>query len=271
MAIKPVVKLIDLELIDGPVTPLRELIDAEKVRELAESIRSVGLQNPVVVRRNGERFEIVSGHRRYLAHRLLGEKAIACLVKDLDESGLLLARAIENIQREDLSPLETARVYQVLRDKFSYSMEKTAQVVGKNKMTVWKYLQLLELPEDFQGAVDKGLMSMAVAVELMKVDDPEFRKYYLRSAVQSGITLPVAQIWVSDYERSRMGKYYSEGGSGGVPEPDTPNLPTYLTCFACHGSVDVKLVRNIGVCSECYRLIAFARAPQELTQVGKEG
>jgi len=271
MVAKMVVKSISMSLVDGPETPLRELIDVEKIRELAESIRSIGLQNPITVRLKGDRYEVVSGHRRFLAHKLLGLEMIPCIIRDVENAGMLVARCVENIQREDLSPMETARVYKALRDEYGYSLEKMSQVVGKNKMTVWKYVQLLGLPEDFQQAVDKGLLSMSVAIELMKVDEPEFRKYFLKSAVESGITLPVAQMWVGDYERSRGGQYYVAGEGGGAPVDETPILPTYVTCGACHAPVDVRLIKTIGVCGDCFRLIAFAKTPDELSQVGKGG
>jgi ParB/RepB/Spo0J family partition protein len=257
---KLVVAQISLELIDGPETALRERIDGDKVRELAESIRSVGLQNPIIVAPRGERFEIVSGHRRFLAHKLLNAATIDCVVRELDGKGLLLARAVENLQREDLSPLETARVYDTLRREFDYTMEQIAESMGKNKMTVWKYLQLLELPVDFQQAVDKGILAMQTAAELVKIDDPDFRRFYLQSAVDNGITFAVAQMWVMDYEKSKAAKFYEQGGPSLPAELGPPMPPSYGACAACHGAVDLRDMRHLAVCPSCCKAIMSAPA-----------
>lgn len=261
---KMVVERIPLDLIDGPETALREKIDGDKVRELAESIRSVGLQNPIIVAPRGERYEIVSGHRRFLAHKLLDVAAIDCVVRELDGKGLLLARAVENLQREDLSPLETARVYDTLRREFSYTLDEIAQSMGKNKMTVFKYLHLLELPLDFQEAVDKGLLSIGAAVELCKIDDLEFRRFYLQSAVDNGITLKTAEMWVQDYEKSRAARFYEQGGPSLPAELGPPMPPSYGACAACHGPVDLRDMRHLAVCPSCCKAIMStpATAPQ---------
>lgn len=250
-----IVESIPLGLIDGPETALREKIDGDKVRELAESIRSVGLQNPIIVAPRGDRFEIVSGHRRYLAHKLLDAATIDCVVRELDGKGLLLARAVENLQREDLSPLETARVYETLRREFGYTMEKIGEAMGKNKNTVWKYLQLLELPVDFQEAVDKGLMAMNVAAELNQIDDKEFKRLYLQNAIDNGITYAVAQLWVQDYERSKAGRYYDGLGVSSAITEGAPIPPSYGACACCHGAVDLRDMRHLAVCASCHKTI----------------
>lgn len=249
------VKRISIDLIDPPDTALRDNIDMEKVRELAESIRERGLQQPITVTKRGERYEVVSGHRRYLAHRVISATTIDCIVREVAPHEMLLARAVENLQREDLSPMETARVYASIRDSLKLSIEGVAKSLGKNKMTIWKYLQLLEMPADIQGAIDAGGLSIAAGVELMKIDDVPSRNYYLKSAVENGITLPIAQMWVSDYERTRQGTYYqgSEGGPG--LDPHMGVKPTYVACDCCFGSVDIRVMRHVTVCESCERMI----------------
>ena len=261
---KLVVDRIPLELIDAPETALRERIDGDKVRELAESIRSVGLQNPIIVAPRKDRFEIVSGHRRFLAHKILDAPTIDCVVRELDGKGLLLARAVENLQREDLSPLETARVYETLRVEFGFTLEQIAEKMGKNKMTVWKYINLLELPVDFQQAVDKGMLSMQTAVELIKVEDPDFRRFYLQNAVDNGITFAVAQMWVQDYEKTRAARFYDQGGMALPAAIGPPAPPSYGACACCHGPVDLRDMRHLAVCASCHKTIisAPAVAPQ---------
>jgi len=252
---KVMVERIPLELIDAPDTPLRESMDMEKIRELAESIRERGLQQPIIVTKRGERYEVVSGHRRFLAHRILEAGRIEAIVREVPREEMLLARAVENLQREDLTPMETARVYAAIRDGKGMSIEGVARTIGKNKMTVWKYLQLLELPEDFQKAIDGGMLSMAAAVVLMKIDDEPSRNYYLRNAVEHGITEAVAMLWVQDYEKTREGRYYQESQGGGIPGGNIPVPPTYVACACCYQPVDVRVMKHLTVCESCHGLI----------------
>jgi len=257
---KTVVERIPLDLIDPPSTAIRESIDMEKIRELAESIRERGLLNPITLARRGERYEVVAGHRRYLAHRLLEVDTIEAICRDVDESEMLFARAVENLQREDLRPMEVARVYAAIRDSKGLSIEAVARSVGKTKVTVWKYLQLLELPVDFQRAVDGGMLSISVAAVLMRIDDEPSRKYYLQNAVEHGITEKVALMWVDDFEKTRRGQFYAasggEGGEGGIPEVP----PSYVACQACFEPVDVRLVKVVSCCDRCFRVITGPKA-----------
>jgi ParB family transcriptional regulator, chromosome partitioning protein len=253
------VKLMPVDLIDPPVEMIRERIDSDAVRELAESIRSQGLMQPILVRPVDGRCEVVAGHRRLLAHRLIGEIMIKCFVRDLDDTETMLLRATENIQRQDLSPMEEARVYGVLRDKLGFSKEDIARKMGRNRLTVDKYLKMLDFPEYIQVYVDKKLLSMAVAVLLVEIDDPELQRYYVENAVDNGITSRTAEIWVADYNLSRKAKYYTERGLEISEEPKFEPSPIYMTCFLCHGAEDVRNSSVVQVCKECYNQVVLSR------------
>src|SRR3972149_9973151 len=104
------IQIISIDSIDRPVKIAREVIDPERVRELAESIREVGLWEPVLIRPSNGRYEMVAGDRRYLAHKLLNFKEIKAIVRELDDRDTVVIRGIENLQRVDLSPSEEAAV-----------------------------------------------------------------------------------------------------------------------------------------------------------------
>lgn len=127
-----VIHELEIEKIDPPADAFRDLIDPDGVRELAESIRSQGLHSPILVRPVDSRYEIVFGHRRYLAHRLIGEVKIKSIVRVMTDDQVFEARAIENDQREDLNPMERARVYRRLREKFGMSNRQIAQRMGRS-------------------------------------------------------------------------------------------------------------------------------------------
>lgn len=249
--VEEIIHELDIEKVDPPVDAFRDLIDPEMVRELAESIRSQGLHSPILVRPVNGRFEIVFGHRRYLAHRLLGEVKIKSIVREMNDDQVFEARAVENDQREDLNPIERAKVYRRLREKFGMSNRQIAQRMGRSPGAVDKYFRLLEVPEEFQDAVARKKVSMQVALALNDIEDDEFKKFYFASAVQNGVTLEVAEMWVNDWRKSRAGSAYgSEGGVGGSGSVQAP-LPIYQTCVCCLGPSEVSKIRYIPVCPEC--------------------
>ena len=251
--------ILPMENVLPPDSQIREFIDPEAVRELAESIREQGLLQPVLVVPRDGKYEIVAGHRRYLAHRLIGQVDIKAIVREMSDEEILIIRATENVQREDLSPIEEARVYGVLRDKLGYTMEDIARKMGKNRMTIKKYLTLLDLPMDMQDLVGKKVLSMEVALVLKEIDDDDLRRYYVVTAVDNGVSSKTAKIWVEDWTLSKMGKYYGED-RGKVEETYklTPT-PIYVTCFLCHGASEIMDTSTIQVCKTCYNNTILAR------------
>lgn len=245
------VQQIDMAMIDRPKIIAREKIDPDKIRELAESIREVGLQQPITLRPANGRFEIVAGDRRYLAHKFLSAKKIDAIVKDLTDEETILIRATENDQREDLTPMERAREYGRLRDDLKFNIEKISRKMGRSHETILRYLGLLELDPEFQTALDRGQLTVEVAYLLRKIDDPEFKKFYLAAAVENGVTTAVARIWVEDYRKSKEGKYYGTAGDGGVSLLAGDPAPVYQTCAGCRGPVPADKMRYLGVCPEC--------------------
>lgn len=258
-----VIRSLDIDKVDPPGDAFRDLIDPDAVRELAESIRSQGLHSPILVRPVNGRFEIVFGHRRYLAHRLLGEVKIKSIVREMTDDQVFEARAVENDQREDLNPMERARVYKRLREKFGLSNRQIAQRMGRSPGVVDKYFHLLETPDEFQEAVAKKKVSMQVALCLNQIDDDVFKKFYFTAAVNNGATIEVAEMWLNDWRKSRAGTAYSgEGGSpGGVVTQES--LPIFATCVCCVGPVEVTKIKYIPVCPGCESQIRGALKPKQ--------
>jgi len=250
--------LLDIELVDPPGDVFRDIIDPDRVRELAESIRSQGLHCPILVRPVDSRYEIVFGHRRYLAHRLLGEVKIKSMVRVMTDDEVYEARAVENDQREDLNPIERAKTYRRLREKFGLSNRQIAQKMGRSPGVVDKYLHLLEIPDEFQEAVARKKISMQVALCLNQIEDPEFKKFYFTSAVENGITIDVADMWVNDWRKSRAGAAYSDEGGVSVGGVVQESLPIYQACACCLGPEEISKLRSIYVCRECEKQIRGA-------------
>jgi len=256
------IELLDIEGVDPPGDAARDIIDPDKVRELAESIRSTGLLQPILVRPLNGRYEVVAGHRRYLAHRLIGEVKIKAIVRELTDDEVEIIRAVENDQREDLNPIEKAKGYKRLKEKFGFTQEQIAQKMGRSRETIIRFLQLLEIPDDFQKAVARGKLSIGVALCLREIDDESFRNYYFTAAVENGVTLEVAKGWVNDYFKTKTGSVEGLGGGGPGDAPIQETLPIYQTCVCCVGPVEVNKVRYIPVCPECEVQIRGALKPK---------
>lgn len=254
--------LLDIEKVDPPLDVFRDSIDPDKVRELAESVRSLGLFEPILVRPLNGRFEIVFGHRRWLAHRLLGEIKIKTIVREMTDQEVVEARAVENDQREDLNPIERAKTYKRMRDKFGLSNRQIAQKMGRSPGAVDKYLHLLEIPEEFQDAVARKKLTMQVAITLNQIEDPEFKTFYFTSAVENGITIGVAEAWLNDWRKSKAGIAYIDQGGEGVTGAIQESLPIYQPCVCCLGPVEISKLRMIYVCRECEAEVRGALKPK---------
>jgi ParB family chromosome partitioning protein len=141
--------------------------DDESIKELAASIKENGVIQPVLLHKVEEGYELIAGERRYRAAKLLGMTAISAIVKSIQRVEALELAIIENIQREDLNPVEQAKAFKMLMDEFSLTQEQVAKKVGKERSTVANFLRLLKLPEEVQRDVESGRLTMGHARALL--------------------------------------------------------------------------------------------------------
>ena len=245
------IELVRMEMIDRPVKISREVIDPERVRELAESIREVGLIQPIVLRPSNGRFEIVSGDRRYLAHKMLNRIEIKAIIKHLNDCETVVVRGIENLQRENLTPSEQGRVYLVLLEEGGLSPKEISRRTGKTMITVTRYIKFARCPEDVRRAVDRKEVSLGVLEILQDIEDEESFRYFFNMAAANGITEKVARLWVDDHLKTKNDTYYSDaGGLPGIPL-ESESKPVFMTCESCMGPCEIKLIRNVVMCPDC--------------------
>ncbi|RKQ83900.1 ParB/RepB/Spo0J family partition protein [Brockia lithotrophica] len=157
----------------NPYQP-RRTFDAEALEELASSIREHGVLQPILVRplAGGEAYEIIAGERRVRAARLAGLERIPAVLRSFDDATMMEVALIENVQREDLDPIEIARAYRALMERFSLTQDEVARKMGKSRSLVANYLRLLALPERVQEYVSRGTLSMGHAKMLAGLEDP---------------------------------------------------------------------------------------------------
>ena len=164
---------IPVELIDpNPFQP-RMSFDKEALAELMESIRTFGLIQPITVRKKGDgRYQIISGERRFKACQAAGMDMVPSYIRDANDQGMLEMAIVENIQRENLDPIEVAMSYQRLIEECNLTQEQMAERVGKKRVSVTNHLRLLKLPAKVQHDLKVGLLSVGHAKVLLGVDDP---------------------------------------------------------------------------------------------------
>ncbi|MFP8488560.1 ParB/RepB/Spo0J family partition protein [Gracilimonas sp. Q87] len=173
----------------NPHQPRKEF-DEERLEELADSIREHGLIQPITVRYIGEkRFELISGERRLRAAKLGGLKEIPAFIREADDEQSMAFALIENIQREELNPLEVALGYKRLLEEFDYTQAQVAKRVGKNRTTVTNMLRLLNLPDFIQSALKANKISMGHARSLITIEDEGIQKKILDKVVEEGISV----------------------------------------------------------------------------------
>ena len=173
----------------NPYQP-RMAFDNEALEELADSSRTFGLIQPVTVRKKSDgRYQIISGERRYKACRLVGMDMIPAYIREANDQGMLEMAIVENIQRQDLDPIEVAMSYQRLIDECSLTQEEMADRVGKKRTSITNYLRLLKLPAKVQHDIKVGLVSVGHAKVLLGVEDPKTQELLCNLVINNGISV----------------------------------------------------------------------------------
>lgn len=204
---------IPVDLIEpNPYQP-RMTFASEAMQELAESIRTFGLIQPITVRRKGDKYQIISGERRYRASIMAGMDMIPAYIRDASEQGMLEMAIVENIQRENLDPIEVAMSYQRLMDECSLTQEQMADRVGKKRASVANQLRLLKLPAKVQHDLKVGLVSVGHAKVLLGVEDPQTQEMLCDLIVKNGLS--VRQL---EEKIKAMGKTKSTSSEDGPQE-----------------------------------------------------
>ncbi len=172
----------------NPEQPRRHF-DEESLQELAQSIRRDGVQEPVIVRRRNNRYELVSGERRVRASIMADASTVPAICREVSDGEMLKFGLIENIQREDLNAIELAQAYKRLIDEFGWTQEQLANEVGKQRATVANTLRLLSLPPEVQEHVAMGRLTMGHARALITADDPDFQLDMCRKIIEQDLSV----------------------------------------------------------------------------------
>lgn len=236
---------IPMEMIEpNPFQP-RMSFDQEALEDLASSIRTLGLIQPVTVRRVADgRYQIISGERRFKACRMVGMEDIPAYIRDTNDQGMLEMAIVENLQRENLDPIELALSYQRLIDECSLTQDELAERVGKKRATVSNTMRLLRLPAKVQHDIKVGLLSSGHAKAILGVDKPEVQEQLCDLVVRDGLSVRALEELVRDIlanpESQPVRKKRKEAVEQELPE----SYYKVLEHVGKYFSQDISLKRN---------------------------
>jgi ParB family chromosome partitioning protein len=188
------------ELRPSPLQP-RMRFDEKGIEELAQSIRKAGVLQPIIVIPEGEQFRILIGERRWRAAQKAGLRKVPVLIRNIPKEQQLEVSLVENLQREELNPIEIARAYARLTEELGYTQEEVGEKVGKDRASVANFLRLLKLPSEIQESIQDGKISMGHAKILLSVEDSKTQLDLLKRIVQKGLSVRATENLVAKFNK----------------------------------------------------------------------
>jgi ParB family chromosome partitioning protein len=214
------VQHVPIERIDpNPVQP-RTVFEPEKLSELAQSIRANGIIQPLVVQRDGERYQLVAGERRWRAARMAGLTTVPAVVQEFAKDRLLEIALIENIQREDLNPIEVAHALERLASEHNLSHEEIGQRTGKERTTVTNLLRLLKLPQEVQLLVAEHRLSMGHARAILGIPDTQTQIDIAQRTAAQGLSVRQVERLVQALTAKREADPSIPKAASAAPDPN---------------------------------------------------
>ncbi len=206
---------ISIDLIDPSTLQPRSIFDEAKLNELAASISANGVVQPLLVRRRGERYELIAGERRWRAAQLAGLTKVPAVVRNVSDDKVLELALIENIQREDLNPIEEARAYKKLIETVGLTQEVVAERVGRDRSYVTNYLRLLRLPDDLQELLQAGRLSTGHARAILGTDQVDLQRRLARKVIEQDLSVRATERLVRELNEPRSrGKQAPQADTG---------------------------------------------------------
>src|SRR5687768_3259536 len=205
---------IPIDLIDPSSLQPRTIFDEAKLAELAQSITANGVVQPLLLRRKGPRYELIAGERRWRAAQLAGLSKVPAVIRSVSDDKVLELALIENIQREDLNPIEEARAYKKLIDTLGLTQETVAERVGRDRSYITNYLRLLKLPEDLQELLQVGRLSTGHARALLGSDQVDVQRRLARKIIEQDLSVRATERMVRQTTEVRSARSKSKPEEG---------------------------------------------------------
>jgi len=189
------------KIIQNPAQPRKKFED-EKIRELAASITEKGILQPIIVREKEGKYEIVAGERRFRAATEANIKKVPVIVKNVDDEESIELAIIENVQRENLNPIEEGEAYKLLIEKYDYTQEELAKKLGKNRSTITNKMRALKLPEKVKNYILEGKISSGHAVAIMSIDNEAEQITFAEKITAESLSVRNAETMAKEIKNS---------------------------------------------------------------------
>lgn len=223
------IQVLTLDQINEPPQAMRTDIDRDAVFELAADIKKNGLINPITVRPVGERYEIVAGHRRFLAHRYGGMATIRAIVRALSDDEAFAVMTSENLVREDVNPVDEAVHTARLMEIHGGDVDKVCSILNRGRSWVEARIAIGVLPDDTKALLKDGRVSMGVALALGQITDDIDRAACTQMAISQGASVVMAQYWLAQWRAGLFGHATSVETPDGLDGAPGPRV-IMLTC-----------------------------------------
>lgn len=245
---------IAIDIIDDPSNPMRTRMDDEKLNELSQSIKHNGLIQPITLIKIGSRYEVIAGHRRYLAVKLLKLPFIKAIIRELSDIEVDSVRVAENLYREDINPVDEARYIKIMIDKHKTEPSELSKITGKSETYLQARYDLLDFPIYLLNAIEQEHISLSAGQWLNKITDDRVRQEYTRFGILGGITAKRAEAW---YRSWQLGSLPRDASTYIEPVYTYTGeiKPLLAECVICRNDDNIENMTMQYAHSECVRAV----------------
>lgn len=248
------INLADLTL---PEFEAHKKIKDSDIQEISDSIKTIGVIEPLIVRKLNKHYEIVAGCIRYRAARLAGLRAVPCIIFSLDDQAAEFIKLHENLKRISLDHIDQGNTFVMMRDKFGMTEQSISDSVGKSISYISNHINLVSQDAELSSAVKDGTLTFSQARELLQVKDISTRRQFQRYCERDGATILVLKSWIKEYNDLQL---VNPTSNDSAPEQtyvfDRPD--DHRSCEACGKSVEIGNIRQLFLCPHCHQAIKQA-------------
>lgn len=245
------IQSISLDEINEPSKAVRTVISAEGLEDLAKSIAQVGVIQPIVLQKKGSRYEIVAGHRRFLASRMCGKVSVPAIITELKDRDTDLVKLHENYCREDINCVDEAKYFLMLKEKYEWNIHEIATYISKSDSYVVTRLALLGADARVLAALETRQITMSQAREILSAENEKVRYELLRVTIENGATVNSIRMMRQSYE-SVMGPSVTDSNPSAAGASSYESEKHLIRCPACDGVYPVNSIYPLSVCKTCY-------------------
>ena len=263
------VREIEISKIEEPKEALRSYFTKEALEELKESIAREGLLQPLLVRPIGDKYEIVAGHRRFVAIKELGWEKVPCIVKEMDDTETLIKRIHENIKREDIDPVDLCTIVHKLYTEGGYTFKEIGEMFGKSESWARDVERIYFCDDFIKEALRAGHIKRSHAYILMKHPDPERRYYFLKLCIENGASPRTLDLWIRD-DIGALHTIKEANPIQKISDLRKGAETVMFTCALCNGQAPGDSMYVVHLCPQCYQTLMEAKRWQQSTVTESE-